>query len=75
MRWKSKWNGHDMKLNERKWNEIKWKLKWEFKLDQREDLNYDEVHLKINNSFGGYGWLVGGYEVYFITALWQMKKL
>ena len=40
-----------------------------FKLDQRENLDYDEVHLKINNSFGGYGWLVGGYEVYFITAI------
>ena len=40
-----------------------------FKLDQRENLNYDDVHLKINNSFGGYGWLVGGYEVYFITAI------
>ena len=40
-----------------------------FKLDQRENLNNDEVHSKINNLFGSYGWLTGGYELYFITAV------
>jgi len=40
-----------------------------FKLDQREDVTHEDVNLKMNNLFESYGWVTGGYEIYFITAI------
>lgn len=40
-----------------------------FKLDERINPDKDKVYELIGNLYGSYGWIVGGYETYFITAV------
>jgi glycosyltransferase involved in cell wall biosynthesis len=40
-----------------------------FKLDERVNTARENVHSMISSLYGNYGWVVGGYETYFITAI------
>lgn len=40
-----------------------------FKLDERVNPSKENVHKLINSLYGSYGWVVGGFETYFITAV------
>jgi len=40
-----------------------------FKLDIRNGLNFESVRDILDPLYGSYGWVCGGYEIYFITAV------
>ena len=40
-----------------------------FRLDSRINPNFNEVHQLIESLYGSHGWLSGGYETYFISAV------
>lgn len=40
-----------------------------FKLDTRVNPNFEQVNELIGSLYGSWGWISGGYEVYFITAV------
>jgi glycosyltransferase involved in cell wall biosynthesis len=40
-----------------------------FKLDERTNSARESIHSLISSLYGNYGWVVGGYETYFITAI------
>lgn len=40
-----------------------------FRLDSRVNPNFEEVHRLIDSLYGSHGWMSGGYETFFISAV------